>query len=51
MASALEYLTFDLDDKLANGDYAVFVALGADGIRAALSNGPATMARAAKPRP
>jgi aminoglycoside 6'-N-acetyltransferase I len=27
----LEYLTFDLDDKLANGDYAVFVAFGADG--------------------
>lgn len=27
----LEYLTFDLDEKLANGDYAVFIAFGADG--------------------
>jgi aminoglycoside 6'-N-acetyltransferase I len=26
----LEYLAFDLDDKLANGNYAVFVAFGAD---------------------
>jgi aminoglycoside 6'-N-acetyltransferase I len=27
----IEYLNFDLDDKLANGDYAVFVALAAEG--------------------
>ena len=27
----LEYLTFDLDEKLAHGDYAVFIAFGADG--------------------
>jgi aminoglycoside 6'-N-acetyltransferase I len=27
----LEYLTFDLDEKLANGDYVVFIAFGADG--------------------
>jgi aminoglycoside 6'-N-acetyltransferase I len=26
----IEYLTFDLDDKLANGNYAVFVAFGAE---------------------
>jgi aminoglycoside 6'-N-acetyltransferase I len=27
----LEYLTYDLDEKLANGDYAVFIAFSADG--------------------
>lgn len=27
----IEYLNFDLDDKLANRDYAVFVALAAEG--------------------
>jgi aminoglycoside 6'-N-acetyltransferase I len=27
----MEYLTFDLDDKLANGNYAVFVAFEAEG--------------------
>lgn len=26
----IEYLTFDLDDKLANGNYAVFIAFGAE---------------------
>jgi aminoglycoside 6'-N-acetyltransferase I len=31
----IEYLNFDLDDKLANPDYAVFVALGTDGKPAA----------------
>jgi aminoglycoside 6'-N-acetyltransferase I len=27
----LEYLTFDLDEKLAHGDYAIFIAFGTDG--------------------
>ena len=27
----IEYLAFDLDDKLANGSYAVFIAFGAEG--------------------
>ena len=31
----VEYLTYDLDDKLANPDYAIFIASGADGKRVA----------------
>lgn len=31
----VEYLSFDLDDKLANPNYAIFVASGADGMQVA----------------